>query len=838
MPLTSNALEEVKMVTAHLKGDNDDIEDAQNDSPTVTETDETCVDVVQDHISNGANEDVTNDETQPALKKKKKKKPKKSAKANGGSGTTQAQKVNEDVKSPVLCISRNKHWKYISSYHGPWLQLPVELLQSLVLLNLEPGTVSSNDTRHSSVPPSPPPPTRKAKERGFASLGSPTPMDEPASIMASLSLPPPFPTPQPGKAVPPPIDPGVFRNVTSIRKLIDEAAELSVRASSGLSAAALGALRNGGSSMNLSGSSWSAVQSLGINPMGDFSNVNGGRNASMSPAMVHRLRVLAVQKLAEAYRLDEIASSVMVMQGGSVFDDIAERVLKMEPNNQDARYVHFFHERIPSRQLAESTPTTVLEQLIQQSPNHLHYYRTRGIVHGFRDEYALAVKDFTHALKESRAARRARLAHNSSGISDGQQRGKRKKNKVNGQAPPNGTAPFIEGPGGEQILIHKSILPDAPDPLEPQLLFHRAATYLAHAIFLLESALFKLEGVKKNHSGDLGEIRLSYVENGKYGGTEIGNPDGPLGRSDGKKAKAYRAILEEPTYREQVMSLLKKSKRDYERFLAHFDTVDAVMEEASDENVIEKVERGFQLLDAFRPNNRSSDPPTTIPDVPLSFTTYHPLMIEAHFSALICMLMLGEFEELANIFERTAHLVAGLEGYPVFLPPRSMAQAEFIETLERLAGGWKYAKFPDALVLKSAKSGPVRPSYRPPSRPATPRPSYGEEDLAASSSSAGPSTSNGKTPLQSGRGTPVSNEDERKKDLHVALESLRILLAPVITKQRDRAERAAQAKQMVQANGTKKKAPVINIPLHGPRVEIILAWIASVHLPQLESVAG
>lgn len=494
------------------------------------------------------------------------------------------------------------------------------------------------------------------------------------------------------------------------------------------------------------------------------------------------------------------------------------------------------------RQLAESTPTTVLEQLIQQSPNHLHYYRTRGIVHAFRDEHALAVKDFTHALKESRAARRARAAHNAYGISDGQLGGKRKKNKVNGQAPPSGTAPSIEGPDGEQVLIHKSVLPDAPDPLEPQLLFHRAATYFGHAIFLLESALYKLEGVKKVQAGDVGEIRLSYIENGKYGGTEIGNPDGPLGRSDGKKAKAYRDILEEPAFREQLMSLLKKSKRDYERFLAHFDTLDAVTEEQRDGNLLAKVERGFQLLDAFRPNSRSSDPLASIPDIPLSFSTYHPLMVEAHFSALICMLMLGEFEALANGFERTAHLVAGLEGYPIFLPPRSMAQAEFIETLERLAGGWKFAKFPGALVLRSAKSGPPRrPSYRPPSRPATPRPVLAEEeDLSAPSSFAGPSTSNGKTPSQSGRGTPDHSNEEKQKPneefLHVALESLRILLAPVIAKQRERTERAASAKHMVAANGI-KKASAINIPLHGPRVEIILAWMASVHLPQLETVA-
>ena len=48
----------------------------------------------------------------------------------------------------------------------------------------------------------------------------------------------------------------------------------------------------------------------------------------MSAMRIHRLRALAVQKIAQAYRVDEIASSVMVMQGGSVFDDVAERVLK------------------------------------------------------------------------------------------------------------------------------------------------------------------------------------------------------------------------------------------------------------------------------------------------------------------------------------------------------------------------------------------------------------------------------------------------------------------------------------------------------------------------------
>ena len=154
-------------------------------------------------------------------------------------------------------------------------------------------------------------------------------------MYGQLTIPPPIPPPLPGKAAPPPIDPGVFRSVAAIRKLIDEAAELAVRASSGLSAAALGSMR-AGSNMNLSGSPWSAVQTLGINPMGDF---GGGRNITMSATRIHRLRVLAVQKLAEAYRMDEIASSVMVMQGGSVFDDIAERVLKLGKESNTVTFV-------------------------------------------------------------------------------------------------------------------------------------------------------------------------------------------------------------------------------------------------------------------------------------------------------------------------------------------------------------------------------------------------------------------------------------------------------------------------------------------------------------------
>lgn len=208
--------------------------------------------------------------------------------------------------------------------------------------------LSAPDVPHSSPPQRelrglPPP---KPRDRGFASLSDHTPPDSPRLTFTSFSQNAntnPFPSPSPGKANPPPVDPGVFQSVASIRRLIDEASELSVRASSGLSAIALGSLRNGGG--GLGNSPWGSTQ--GFNPLSD--NGHSGRNVTMSATRIHRLRALAVQKLAAAYATDEIASSVMVMQGGSVFDDIAERVLRYDPNDADAKYVHFFHEKIPSR---------------------------------------------------------------------------------------------------------------------------------------------------------------------------------------------------------------------------------------------------------------------------------------------------------------------------------------------------------------------------------------------------------------------------------------------------------------------------------------------------------
>ncbi len=208
-------------------------------------------------------------------------------------------------------------------HQGPWLQLPMELLDTLLTMNLNPASVSESD----SLPISPlaySSSIRKLRDRGSIGFGGPTPPESPHNTQTHLPpLPPPFPRLMPSKSSPQ-INPGVFCSVINIRRFIDEASALSVRASSGLSSAELGSLR---STPAFNSNSWAAAHSLGVNTLGNANT--GGRNVAMSATRIYRLRALAVQKLAQAYKLDEIASSVMVMQGGSVFDDIAERVLKV-----------------------------------------------------------------------------------------------------------------------------------------------------------------------------------------------------------------------------------------------------------------------------------------------------------------------------------------------------------------------------------------------------------------------------------------------------------------------------------------------------------------------------
>lgn len=434
----------------------------------------------------------------------------------------------------------------------------------------------------------------------------------------------------------------------------------------------------------------------------------------------------------------------------------------------------------------------------------------------------MATRDFTYALKEARSMRKAKHAHTATTTSDhsSKVKGKKgKKAKSHGQAPPDGTA-VVEGADGELLPFHPSVLPDAPEPIEPQVLFLRAAAHLQNVVFLIESAILNLENIRKTPLADGTELRLCYIDNGRYGGVEVGNPNGPLGVSNGPKAQAYRKVLNDTAFREQVNALLKKSIRDHEKFLSHFDSLNAPIPIFSG-NLAERTRYAFLLTESLRPGSRSQPPPLNAPP---AFTTYHPLLVESHFSILLSTLLLGDFATLLPTFVRAARLVDGLEGYPMFLPARSMAQAEFIEVLERLAGGWStgvqsHSLVSEALTITSSSSNlqVIGLDASTPSSSSTTLPMGGDGNISH-------------LPL-SGRGSPQNNNST---GLAESLDCARILLAPVAQRQKERAEKATTEK----ASGIDKQKPInINIPLHGPRVEIVLAWLGAVHLPELESVA-
>lgn len=156
-------------------------------------------------------------------------------------------------------------------------------------------------------------------------------------------------------------------------------------------------------------------------------------NPRLSRERKLRTREQAAQKLAQAYRVDEIACSVASMQGTSTLEDIGAVVLQRNPDSVDALYVDFFHEKIPSRQVAETTTVEPLLRILENGPsssssggsnsasgggagnNTRHVdvrpevLRTCATVRVFLDDLDGAARDLTEALADTR--HRKQLLH-------------------------------------------------------------------------------------------------------------------------------------------------------------------------------------------------------------------------------------------------------------------------------------------------------------------------------------------------------------------------------------------------------------------------------------------
>lgn len=502
---------------------------------------------------------------------------------------------------------------------------------------------------------------------------------------------------------PHPIDPAVFYDLVKIRKAVDEATNLAVRATSGLTSAALNNSLNAGNGM------LGSAAALGIGYGGS------GGNAKLSRERKHRMRELATAKLSQAYHLDEIAASVATMQSASTLEDVAHLVLQRNANDVDAKYVHFFHEKIPSRMMAQCTPLDTLDEIIAERPTDGSPLRTRALTRIFKEDYVNSAKD----LSEGLGIARYMLAQHRAG----------KDQLVLAKT-------YQEQYGRDWRQEAKVCEEDQPNSLETQLLFHRAGVYFTIACQHVHAAL---DGLKEAEEAKAKRIAAS----------DGGEPP-PMSE---KEKEAHCVRLEA---RKQVKTNAKRALRDYIAFLSHFDYTPGISSEIAEEflrrmssatngnGYAKDSKASARLLDsasnpsspiseALVPHRRShnsdraawpmklpppeifqvsqlfsSAPPATLPPYPhpapnnssaasaaaAAFAdshesiTYHPLLTDALHSLLLCHALLQTPpKELLRHAHNAARLARVCDGYPIFLAARSPARADWIEVLRR-SGNW------------------------------------------------------------------------------------------------------------------------------------------------------
>ncbi|KAJ3059393.1 hypothetical protein HDU98_004615 [Podochytrium sp. JEL0797] len=394
--------------------------------------------------------------------------------------------------SNVLMISRNKHWPYIASYHGQWQTLPLELLTAVQHINNTtpvkttlptPGSTSTTHLHHA-------------------------------------------------------IDPLSLHQLTTIRKLIDDAANLSTQSNS--------------------------------LPLTNPAN----RSLSL------RLKQKAVTKLALAYRTDEIVASVVSMQSSSALSDtLTTFVLRKDPTNADALYVHLFHEKIASRTVAASTTTEVLDRLIAADPGRAAYWRTRGLVLGFRQDFAGSLRDLKQCIVLSERNRGwSGAGEGFVGVGAGagkalevggveEEEGEELREAVVGGKKKGGKKKKKAGMGcggGSGIMrdVDPVTLQECDDDDKPEVLYEsqgyflRAAAQQQYAVSIIETAIHKINQL-------YAKSELANEQAVQIPSTAVNTDEVMLG-----KVNAYKGIFNQ--HRDQIVGLAKKSVKDYAYFLAHF----------------------------------------------------------------------------------------------------------------------------------------------------------------------------------------------------------------------------------------------------------------------------
>lgn len=491
----------------------------------------------------------------------------------------------------------------------------------------------------------------------------------------------------------------MFFDLVKIRRLVEEATTLTVRASNGTTSSALSNSLNASNGTLYGGS----AAALGIGVGGS------GVNAKLSRERRHRMREHASQKLSHAFHLDEIAASVATMQSASALEEVAKFVLQRNGDDSDAKYVHFFHEKIPSRALAACTSLRPLDEIIAQQPTTGAPYRTRAMTRILQEDFLGAAKDLTDGLAVCQL-------YDSQHAKD--------KLQIATTADLTRQNPSVRADG-------KLDDEDQPSSLEAQLLFHRAGAYLTTACDYIDTSLNGLKQAAAEPTID-----------GRQSPSQL----------EGREARRL------------VRTYAKRALRDYLNFLSHLDYTPGLPREITEDffrkfnalangDIKSKSKSNERRLLGYKAKSSNSSalihqngndasqhsnslsaihplppvqvhpvnalfsavPPPNLPTYPLNTRssipaienrrhqppsslcmptidvelheslTYHPLLTDALHSLLLCHILIQTSRaELLRHAHMVARLVRICDGYPIFLASRSPARADWIEVLRRV----------------------------------------------------------------------------------------------------------------------------------------------------------
>lgn len=469
---------------------------------------------------------------------------------------------------------------------------------------------------------------------------------------------------------PRPVHAASLFDLVKIRRLVDEATNLAVRAASDIASPTL-------TNVHGSYSDGHSMNSLGMG--------GSGHGVKLSRERKFRMREQASQKLARAYRMDEIASSVATMQGSTPLEEVGSSVLHRNPQDPDAKYVHFFHEKIPSRQLAESTSTVPLSEVLADQPNEPGVFRTRATVKVFKEDYDGAIADLSYALSACRF-------HQPDHPED--------RDKYMLSSPPK-----VKRRVQDTVLADK----DQPTTLEGQLLFQRASVYLTLASRHVSKGVPQKPRSQDAQTGDAAAPQSN--------GADLNGAKSPdIDKETLKKQLEARKV---------VKTLAKRAMKDYMAFLEQFDySPNFPVGGLSDFNDrVNLAVQGYRTTrnydvppggggggfsEPLRYNMHSvaslfaAVPPDDLPPFPsqdlvlngranerpssseCETTSYHPLLSEALHSLLLChCLAQTSPKELQRHAYMVARLVRLSDGYPIFQASRSPSRADWVEVLRR-----------------------------------------------------------------------------------------------------------------------------------------------------------